>query len=259
MATPLLELQELTKSFGPVLANDRISLKVHAGRIHALVGENGAGKTTLMTMIAGTARPDSGVIKVDGRPTRITSPLKASGLGFGMVHQHFKLVPSLTVAANVFLGRELRTRPGQLDTAAMEQQVAELSQPVRARHRPASQGRRPLRRPAPAGRGAEGAQPRHAPAHPRRADRRADAERERRPVRRHPWPRRARLRGGVHLPQARRGAVDRGRGHRDPRRSHHRDASGGRPLRGRHRPDDGGPRGAAAHQAHPGATRSRRC
>ncbi|WP_235502199.1 ABC transporter ATP-binding protein, partial [Angustibacter sp. Root456] len=127
MATPLLELQELTKSFGPVLANDRISLKVHAGRIHALVGENGAGKTTLMTMIAGTARPDSGVISVDGRPTQITSPLKASALGFGMVHQHFKLVPSLTVAANVFLGRELRTRTGQLDTAAMEEQVAELS------------------------------------------------------------------------------------------------------------------------------------
>ena len=127
MATPLLELQELTKSFGPVLANDRISLKVHAGRIHALVGENGAGKTTLMTMIAGTARPDSGVIKVDGQPTQITSPLKASALGFGMVHQHFKLVPSLTVAANVFLGRELRTKAGQLDTAAMEEQVAELS------------------------------------------------------------------------------------------------------------------------------------
>jgi ABC-type uncharacterized transport system ATPase subunit/ABC-type uncharacterized transport system permease subunit len=139
MSTPLLELQALTKSFGTKVANDRISLKVYPGRIHALVGENGAGKTTLMTMIAGTARPDDGVIVVDGTPTEIPNPQKASALGFGMVHQHFKLVPSLTVAANIFLGRELRTRSGRLDTARMEAEVARLSERFGLQIDPAAQ------------------------------------------------------------------------------------------------------------------------
>jgi ABC-type uncharacterized transport system ATPase subunit/ABC-type uncharacterized transport system permease subunit len=128
MASPLLELRNITKSYGPKVANDRVSLTVQPGRIHALVGENGAGKTTLMTMIAGTARPDGGTILVDGAETAITSPQKAAGLGIGMVHQHFKLVPSLTVAANVFLGRELRTRRRSLDVPLMEQRVRELSE-----------------------------------------------------------------------------------------------------------------------------------
>lgn len=128
MSLPLLELREITKAFGPKVANDRISLDVQPGRIHALVGENGAGKTTLMTMIAGTAQPDSGTIVYDGAPVEITSPKKASALGIGMVHQHFKLVPSLTVAANVFLGRELRTPFGALDTKKMERKVASLSE-----------------------------------------------------------------------------------------------------------------------------------
>ncbi|MBC7291536.1 MAG: ATP-binding cassette domain-containing protein, partial [Actinotalea sp.] len=127
MATPLLELRQITKAFGPKVANDRISLTVMPGRVHALVGENGAGKTTLMTMVAGTAQPDSGEILVDGQEVRIASPQRASSLGIGMVHQHFKLVPSLTVAANVFLGRE-HTTGGRLDTARMEREVAELSQ-----------------------------------------------------------------------------------------------------------------------------------
>jgi len=128
MATPLLELRHITKAFGPKVANDDISLSVLPGRIHALVGENGAGKTTLMTMIAGTAQPDSGSILFDGREVRITSPQKASALGIGMVHQHFKLVPSLTVAANVFLGRELRTQRGTLDAKRMEAEVSALSE-----------------------------------------------------------------------------------------------------------------------------------
>jgi ABC-type uncharacterized transport system ATPase subunit/ABC-type uncharacterized transport system permease subunit len=127
MPTPLLELKELTKSFGSKVANDRISLRVNPGRVHALVGENGAGKTTLMTMIAGTAQPDSGAIVIDGRETVMSSPLKASAAGIGMVHQHFTLVPSLTVAANIFLGRELVSRSGQLDTSRMEGQVESLS------------------------------------------------------------------------------------------------------------------------------------
>ncbi|WP_225755238.1 ATP-binding cassette domain-containing protein [Actinotalea sp. Marseille-Q4924] len=127
MATPLLELQSITKTFGEKVANDRISLRVMPGQVHALVGENGAGKTTLMTMISGTAQPDSGSIVVDGKVVRIQVPQQAAALGIGMVYQHFTLVPSLTVAANVFLGRELRTSRGTLDTARMESEVAALS------------------------------------------------------------------------------------------------------------------------------------
>ncbi len=123
---PLLELREVTKAFGDKVANDRISLVVEAGRVHAVVGENGAGKTTLMTMIAGTARPDSGEIRFDDQPVDIDSPQRAAALGIGMVHQHFKLVGSLTVTANVFLGREL-VKAGSLGRAAMEARVAELS------------------------------------------------------------------------------------------------------------------------------------
>ncbi|WP_222266329.1 ATP-binding cassette domain-containing protein [Modestobacter marinus] len=127
MATPLLELRHITKAFGPKVANDDISLSVQPGRIHALVGENGAGKTTLMTMIAGTAQPDAGQIMFDGAEVSITSPKKAAELGIGMVHQHFKLIPSLSVAENVFLGRELRTARGTVDTSRMEREVAALS------------------------------------------------------------------------------------------------------------------------------------
>ncbi len=142
MATPLLELRNITKAFGPKVANDDISLTVLPGRIHALVGENGAGKTTLMTMIAGTAAPDSGTIEFDGRVVEITSPQKASALGIGMVHQHFKLVPSLTVAANVFLGRELRTSRGTIDTADDGAAGHRAQRTVRPRDRPPRQGRR---------------------------------------------------------------------------------------------------------------------
>ncbi len=126
MTTPLLQLRQVTKTFGPKVANDRVDLDVYPGKIHAIVGENGAGKTTLMSMINGTAVPDSGTIMFDGSEVSITTPQQAAALGIGMVFQHFKLVGSLTVAANVFLGREL-TKNGQLDTARMEAEVRRLS------------------------------------------------------------------------------------------------------------------------------------
>ncbi len=114
MTGPLLQLRGVTKTFGTLVANDHVDLDVAPGRIHALVGENGAGKTTLMSMINGTAVPDSGTIVYDGVEVAITSPQQAAALGIGMVFQHFKLVGSLTVAANVFLGSEI-TKNGQLD------------------------------------------------------------------------------------------------------------------------------------------------
>src|SRR5690242_15835479 len=109
-----LETRALTKSFGSLVANDAVDFAVEAGEVHALVGENGAGKTTLMNVCFGMLRPDSGAICVGGEPVDVRSPEDARRLGLGMVHQHFKLVPSMTVSENIFLGTEVRRR-GSLD------------------------------------------------------------------------------------------------------------------------------------------------
>ena len=99
-----LEMRNVTKRFGPVVANDHIDFDVQPGEIHALLGENGAGKSTLMNILYGMYAPDEGEIRVDGQPVVITSPADAARLGIGMVHQHFMLVPTLSVAENVVLG-----------------------------------------------------------------------------------------------------------------------------------------------------------
>ncbi|MBO9394685.1 ABC transporter ATP-binding protein [Caldilinea sp.] len=104
---PRLRLAGISKHFGPIQANNDVSLEVAAGEIHCLLGENGAGKSTLMNILYGLVRPDAGKIFLDGRPVTIHSPHQAIELGIGMVHQHFMLVPTLTVAENVILG----TRP----------------------------------------------------------------------------------------------------------------------------------------------------
>ncbi|GAA1712984.1 hypothetical protein GCM10009745_71550 [Kribbella yunnanensis] len=127
MDRPILEFRGITKSFGSKVANDDISLTLRRGTIHAIVGENGAGKSTLMNIISGNLQPDSGQIVVDGSPVVVSDPKKADSLGIGMVHQHFKLVPSLTVAANIFLGGEVRNRFGALDQRVMEERVRTLS------------------------------------------------------------------------------------------------------------------------------------
>jgi ABC-type uncharacterized transport system ATPase subunit len=101
-----LELVEITKSFGQLVANDGVSLTVEEGEIHGLLGENGAGKTTLMNVLFGMLRPDSGEIRISGEPVRISNPGDAVRAGIGMVHQHFMLVPVFTVAENVVLGSE---------------------------------------------------------------------------------------------------------------------------------------------------------
>src|SRR5918995_343174 len=102
----MLELRNITKRFGDVLANDHINIFVHPGTIHAIVGENGAGKSTAMRIAYGFYTADSGEIVVDGRPRDIRTPHDAIALGIGMVHQHFMLVDTMTVAENIVLGAE---------------------------------------------------------------------------------------------------------------------------------------------------------
>lgn len=125
---PILELQGITKAFGDNVANDDISLVFRPGRVHAIVGENGAGKTTLMNIISGNLQPDEGSILFEGAEVSVENPNRADELGIGMVHQHFKLVASLTVAANIFLGNELTSGFGRLNHRAMEARVRELSE-----------------------------------------------------------------------------------------------------------------------------------
>lgn len=122
-----LELTDITKQFGSVVANDAVSLSVRAGEVHCLLGENGAGKTTLMKILFGLYRQDRGSIQVNGNPVDIRRPTDAISLGIGMVHQHFMLVPRLTVAENVVAGREIAHR-GVLDMARAQREVAQLAE-----------------------------------------------------------------------------------------------------------------------------------
>ena len=125
MSSPAVELVEITKSFGRLRANDRVSLRVDAGSIHAIVGENGAGKTTLMNILFGLYQPDAGRILLDGRAVRLHSPADALRRGLGMVHQHFMLVRPFTVAENIVLAQEM-TRGPFLDRARALREVHAL-------------------------------------------------------------------------------------------------------------------------------------
>lgn len=102
----VIEMRNITKSFGTFKANDQINLQVEKGEIHALLGENGAGKSTLMNVLSGLLEPTSGEILMSGEVINITSPTKANQLGIGMVHQHFMLVDAFTVTENIVLGNE---------------------------------------------------------------------------------------------------------------------------------------------------------
>jgi general nucleoside transport system ATP-binding protein len=101
---PMLEMRGIVKRWPGVVANDGIDFDLHSGTVHTLLGENGAGKSTLMKILYGFYQPDEGEIRLHGSPIRITSPADAIALGIGMIHQHFMLVPTLTVAENVALG-----------------------------------------------------------------------------------------------------------------------------------------------------------
>lgn len=124
----ILEARGVTKRFGAVVANRHVNFLVQAGTVHALVGENGAGKTTLMNILYGLYQPDEGQILLDGRPVRFSGAAQAIGHGLGMIHQHFMLIPTLTVAENITMGREPRSLGLLVDRSAARSQVTELAQ-----------------------------------------------------------------------------------------------------------------------------------
>jgi ABC-type uncharacterized transport system ATPase subunit len=135
MTNLAVEIVGVSKRFGPILANDKVSLAIPAGSVHAVMGENGAGKTTLMSMLAGLHRPDEGEIRLHGKPVRFAAPRDAIAAGIGMVHQHFMLVEELSVLDNLMLGREegWRLAPGRRRTrAAIGRMAAEHGLAVEA-------------------------------------------------------------------------------------------------------------------------------
>lgn len=138
MTTPTiqqLQMQQIVKRFPGVLAVDHVDLDVQAGEIHALLGENGAGKSTLMKLLYGLHQPDEGQIAINGVNARIRSPHDAIQQGIGMIHQHFMLAPSLTVAENVALGMK-SPRGWRLDLRHVSQQLKQISEQYNLRVNP---------------------------------------------------------------------------------------------------------------------------
>ena len=133
----MLELRNITKTFGSVVANNNVSIKVHKGTIHAIVGENGAGKSTIMRIAYGFYNADSGEIFVDGKKVDIRTPHDAIALGIGMVHQHFMLVDTMTVAENIVLGAETGTATN-LDLDKANREIKALSDELRLNINPAA-------------------------------------------------------------------------------------------------------------------------
>lgn len=121
----IIEMNNISKYFPGVMANQDISFRVKRGEIHALLGENGAGKSTLMSILAGLYRPDSGIIKINGRPVKLNSPRDALECGIGMIYQHFRLVNNFTVAQNIILGTA--NEGFHLNPARIEKTVLEMS------------------------------------------------------------------------------------------------------------------------------------
>ncbi len=125
--SPVLELRGISKSFPGVVANDKIDLTLEKGEIHALLGENGAGKTTLMNILYGLYKPDAGQILVNGEEVVIHSPNDAIEHRIGMVHQHFMLIPVMTVTENIMLGVEPTKAGIFLDKKSVEARIREIS------------------------------------------------------------------------------------------------------------------------------------
>ena len=119
MEADAVAFQQIDKSFGAVTALKDVTFAVMPHECHAIVGENGAGKSTLLNILAGSLRPDRGQLALGGVPVALTSPRDALSRGIGLVHQEMLAFPNLTVAANIFAGREIRNRFGMLREADM--------------------------------------------------------------------------------------------------------------------------------------------
>lgn len=131
----ILRLENITKVFPGVLANDKISINLLEGEIHAILGENGAGKTTLMNILYGLYKADEGKIFLNGKITEINSPKDAINKGIGMVHQHFMLIPQLTIMENIILGKET-AKGGILNMNSAEEVVKQYSKKLGLRVNP---------------------------------------------------------------------------------------------------------------------------
>lgn len=123
-----VEMLNITKEFPGIKANDNVTLKVKKGSIHALLGENGAGKSTLMSILFGLYKQEEGIVKIKGKEVDINDPNDASDLGIGMVHQHFKLVDNFTVAQNIVLGSEPKTKFGTIDYDYVNDRITQISE-----------------------------------------------------------------------------------------------------------------------------------
>ena len=123
---PALALEGLSKSYPGVAALQDVSFSVAGGEIHALLGENGAGKSTLLKIVSGAVRPDAGRIVLEGTPLELRSPLEARNAGIALIHQELALVPHMSAAANMYLGREVKRSNLTLDRAAMVTRAQEL-------------------------------------------------------------------------------------------------------------------------------------
>ncbi len=130
-STPLLEVKGLSKVYPGVLALDEVTFDLHAGEVHSLVGENGAGKSTLLSCINGLQKPTSGEMFVEGQMVEFSRPVDAIQCRLSMVHQELVLCPNLTVAENIYLGREPTGRGGLKDTARLERDARELLENLR--------------------------------------------------------------------------------------------------------------------------------
>ncbi|MFL5967498.1 MAG: ATP-binding cassette domain-containing protein, partial [Gaiellaceae bacterium] len=123
----VLELRGITKRFPGIVANDHIDFDLRPGEVHALLGENGAGKSTLMNIVYGLYSADEGEILIKGEPVTLASPHDAIERGIGMVHQHFMLIPVMTVAENIVLANEPTHAGVLLDQGAAEKRVREIA------------------------------------------------------------------------------------------------------------------------------------
>src|SRR3984893_1746446 len=123
---PTAELDGISKHFAATQALDSVSLQLWPAEVHGLVGENGAGKSTLVKIFAGVHQPDAGQIRIDGVPIQIHGPAQARELGIAVIHQEPRLFPDLSVAENVFLGHQPKTRLGTIDWSRMRLDAARL-------------------------------------------------------------------------------------------------------------------------------------